>query len=107
VPKRARWLNDTERARLVARYEAGAKVSELAAEFRIDKATASKQLKSAGVVLRCGPYSNKEIARAIELYATGLSTVKVAEELGRHKTSIWRILREAGVSMRDPQGRER
>lgn len=52
LPKRARWLNNAERSRLVARYEGGAKVSELAAEFAIGKATVSRQLNAAGVVLR-------------------------------------------------------
>lgn len=55
VPKRARQFYDGERDRLVARYQAGALVSELTVELELNRTTIAKQLKAAGVTLRGGP----------------------------------------------------
>ena len=107
VPKRARWINEGERDRLVARYEAGAPVRELAVEFGLNRTTIAKQLKAAGVTLRGGPMTPEEISTCIELYATGMSTLAVAEAIRRDKSAVWRVLKEAGLAMRDRQGRER
>lgn len=107
VPKRARWINDGERDRLVARYEAGALVREVAVEFGLNRTTITKQLKAAGVTLRGGPMTQEEITTCIELYATGMSTLAVADAIGRDKSAVWRGLKDAGVAMRDRQGRER
>lgn len=107
LSKRARRLTERQLGLLVQRYQAGATVYDLAAEFHIARATASKHLKAAGVVLRCGPLSQDEINQAIDLYATGLSVAAVGEELGRDHASIWRALKAAGVPLRDTHGRVR
>jgi hypothetical protein len=106
-PKRARRLTDPEQAHLVDRYQAGATVYDLAREFTISRATASRYLKAAGVQMRCGPLSQDEITQAIELYATGLSTAAVGKQLGRDHAAIWRALKGAGIQLRDAHGRER
>ncbi|CAM3665819.1 hypothetical protein NOMA109596_06015 [Nocardioides marinus] len=92
---------------MVARYQAGATVYELAREFSIARGTASKHLKAAGVTLRCGSLSAEEIAQAIELYIEGLSLVTVGKELGRDHAAIWRALKAAGIERRDTHGRVR
>ena len=105
LTKRARRLTDAERTHLVERYQAGATVYDLAREFSIARATAAKHLKAAGIVMRCGPLTNDEIAQAIDLYVTGLSLVAVGKELGRDHAAIWRALRAAGIERRDTSGR--
>jgi len=107
ITKRARQLTGAERALLVKRYDAGATVYDLAREFTISRSTASRQLKTAGVVLRNGPLSSDEIARATELYATGLSTAAVGQQLGRDAGTVWRALKAADLPLRDIHGRER
>ena len=66
VAKRARRLTGAELAHLVERHQSGATVYDLAREFSIARATAAKHLKAAGVVMRCGPLTEDEIARAID-----------------------------------------
>ena len=107
VVQRARRLTDSERTHLVDRYEAGATVYDLAREFSIARTTAAKQLKAAGVTMRCGPLTDEEIARAIELYSEGLSLVAVGKALSRDHAAIWRALKAAGVERRDTHGRVR
>jgi hypothetical protein len=105
--KRARQLTAAERSLLVERYQAGATVYDLAREFTISRSTASRQIKKSGVVLRNGPLNPDEVVRAIELYATGLSTAAVGQQLGRDAGTIWRALKAASVPLRDTHGRER
>jgi hypothetical protein len=92
---------------LAERYQAGATVYDLAREFTISRATASKYLKAAGVQMRCGPLSQDEINRTIALYASGLSTAAVGKQLGRDNAAIWRALTAAGIQLRDTHGRKR
>ena len=103
--KRAKWLNATELSQLIAGYQAGATVYELADQFGVNRQTIAKRLKAQGVQLRCKSITETEIARAIELYATGLSTAKVGALLGRDHSTIWHALRAAGVQLRDTHGR--
>lgn len=107
APARHRRLTAREIESLVQRYEAGATVYVLADEFGIARRTVSKQLKAAGVSLRCGPLSRDEIARAVQLYVKGLSIAAVGRELDRDPAGIWRALRAEGVVLRDSHGRER
>ena len=107
TPARALWLNPQQVGRLIERYREGATVYDLAEEFRVARTTVSKHLKNAGLQLRCGPLTEDEIARAAELYRTGLSLLAVGEKLGRHPSGIWRALKAAEIPRRDFHGRER
>jgi IS30 family transposase len=107
VTRRTRYLNDTERTRLAERYEAGATIRELALEFGIARGTASRHLKLAGAEVRGRSMNPDEVAEAARLYATGLSTTAVGDQLGRHHSAIWKALRRAGIELRDTQGRVR
>ncbi len=106
VVKRAKWLNATELTQLVAGYQAGATVYELADQFGVNRNTVAKHLKAQGVRLRLSSLTEDELARAIELYATGLSTAKVGAKLGRDHSTIWQALKGAGVQLRDSHGRD-
>ncbi|MCU1678451.1 MAG: hypothetical protein JWM93_3209, partial [Frankiales bacterium] len=82
MPKRARHLNGTELARLVQRYQVGATVYELAAEFTIDRKTVARQLKRAGIRLRLQSPTSTGVDEMVRLYRSGLSLAAVGEQLG-------------------------
>jgi hypothetical protein len=100
VVKRAKWLNATELAQLVERYEAGATTYELADHFGIGRETVAKRLKAEGIKLRRNKLSESDVARAIELYTTGLSTIKIGILLNRRHSTVWYALKTAGVQLR-------
>lgn len=86
--KRALQLTATLLEQLVARYNDGATVYDLAIEFGISRNTVSRRLKAVGVQLRCGPLTQNEIDQAIALYATGLSVATVAKRLNRDHDAL-------------------
>lgn len=102
VPNRAKWLNDTEMARLVERYKAGASVYELAVEFGVHRTIISRRLKGAGVKLRRQPLTPEQVATAAGLYAEGMSLAAVGNELGVHASTVHQALGQTGVVMRKP-----
>ena len=106
VAARAKRLNATELDLLVAGYQAGATVYELAEQFHIHRNTIARRLKAQGVQLRNSTLTDSEQARAVELYATDLSTLQIGQQLGRNPSTIWHALKRAGVQLRDCQGRE-
>lgn len=103
---RAKILSPAECIRLVARYQDGATVYELAAAFGVHRGTIARRLKAEGVKLRNQPLSKADVRRAVELYTSGQSILQIGVELGRHHSTIWHVLQRAGVQMRDSHGRE-
>jgi DNA-binding transcriptional ArsR family regulator len=101
-PKRAKRLNDTELARLGARYGSGVTVYELAIEFGVHRTTISQHLKAAGVQMRLQPLSEQEVGTAATLYATGLSLANVGQQLGVNASTVYQALKQHGVEMRKP-----
>lgn len=102
VPNRAKWLNDTEMARLVAHYRAGASVYELAVEFGVHRTIISQRLKGAGVQMRRQPLTTDQVETAAALYATGMSLAEVGSQLGVHASTVHQALRLRGTLMRKP-----
>lgn len=100
VVKRAKWLNATEVAHLVERYQAGATTYELADQFSIGRETVAHRLKGEGIKLRRTKLTDEDLALAIELYATGLSTIKIGVILDRRHSTVWSALKTVGVQMR-------
>ncbi len=92
---------------MAERYVEGANVNELAAEFRCARQTVALRLKEHGVVMRNQPANAEEIAQVVELYASGLSLVGVAEQTRFSSKSVLNYLRAEGIRPRDTHGRER
>jgi DNA-binding NarL/FixJ family response regulator len=92
---------------MAERYIEGANVNQLAAEFRCARQTVALRLKAHGVVMRNQPATPDEIAQVVELYASGLSLVDVAEKTRFSPKSVLNYLRAEGVPLRDTHGRER
>ncbi len=102
IPNRAKWLNDTEMARLVASYGAGATVYELAVEFGVHRTIISQRLKGAGFQMRLQPLTPDQVADGMRLYASGLSLAEVGRGLGVNASTIYKALVERGAEMRRP-----
>jgi IS30 family transposase len=103
---RAKSLSPAECARVVARYQDGATVYELAAAFEVHRGTIARRLKAEGIKLRSQPLSKADAKKTVELYISGQSLLQIGAQLGRHHSTIWHVLNRAGVQMRDSHGRE-
>jgi transposase-like protein len=104
--RQRRWTPD-DLKRVAERYNAGATVYELAAEFGCHRATIAERLKLAGVTMRHQPTTIEQVDEIVRLYESGLSMVKVAERVGVSPRTVFNYLRDRGVQTRDPHGRER
>ena len=67
---------------MAARYQGGATVYELAAEFGCHRATVAERLKKAGIVMRLQSPTPGALDSMARLYESGLSLVEVGKQLG-------------------------
>lgn len=105
VPYRTmRQLQPVEIDELVAGYQAGATVFELAARFGQHRATIGRHLQARGVDTTPPALSSMQIEEATELYGAGWSLAKIAKKYGVNDGTVWRRLRAVGVKMRSPNG---
>jgi transposase-like protein len=104
---RKRALRETEQAELVAAYESGAAVKELAGAYGLHRNTVSSILDRHGITKRRRGLTPPQLEQAIQLYRQGWSLARIAEALGFWDSTILLALRRAGVRTRDPQARER
>ena len=103
----ARRLKEPEIHELVAAYEAGGTLRQLAERFRINHQTVSVILKRNGIEPRWRRLTDVDIDEAVRLYAQGLSLARVGKRLSVSADTVRLQLLKRGVKMRDPQGRER
>jgi transposase-like protein len=99
-----RRLRGPEIDELVAGYQGGATVYELAEQFGVHRSTVSDVLERQGVARRFGPLSPAQVATASSLYEGGLSLAKVGQQLGCHATTVREALTKAGVEIRPRNG---
>jgi DNA-binding transcriptional regulator LsrR (DeoR family) len=90
-----------------AGYEAGKTMTELAAEFRINRLTVCRYLRRAKVPLRGGGLSPSQADEVTRLYETGWSSGRLAEHFGVSADTVLKALRGAGVAVRPRRGRPR
>lgn len=103
--QRQRRLERPEQEELVARYQAGDLMSELAQRYGIHRRTVSAILKRHGVPTRASGLAPEQIRRAVLMYAQGQSLARIGKLLGVDATTVRARLREQGVQMRDTHGR--
>ncbi|MEV8358494.1 sigma factor-like helix-turn-helix DNA-binding protein [Microbacterium sp. NPDC076895] len=90
---------------LVARYEAGATVYELAEAFGIHRHTVAQRLREAGVKLRRTAPTDDEITEMVQRYESGQSLARIAETIGgTTANTVKRCLLERGVAIRPRPG---
>lgn len=85
---------------LVRDYEVGIPTTELTVTYRLSKASVLKLLREAGVVMRRQGLNEAQTAEAVRLYRSGLSLVRVGEQIGFGPTSVAKALRSAGMRLR-------
>jgi DNA-binding CsgD family transcriptional regulator len=103
-PRTTRPLKPAQVDALVRGYEAGQTMSELAAEFGINRLTVSRHLRRVGVILRrtgLGPLGANEVAN---LYEAGWSSARLAERFDVSADTVLKALRHAGVAIRPRRG---
>jgi transposase-like protein len=91
-----RRLTPEQTQQLVAGYQDGADVQELATRWGIHRTTVATQLRQAGVELRGGGVPADCLDEAIELYRDGWSCQRLAERYGCNATTVWKVMRQAG-----------
>jgi DNA-binding transcriptional ArsR family regulator len=100
-------LNAVQLDRLVERYESGALVKDLAAEFGIDRRTISHHLRERGIALRPYPPTTEVVDEMVRLYESGLPLMAVGETTGFSAFVVQRQLRERGVVIRPKTRRKK
>jgi len=96
----ARQLRPDEVEKLVARYQEGAMVKDLAHEFGISRDTVCKHLNRREVERRSRGLRPEDVAEAARLYRAGWSLAKISEKFGTTDMTVRARLLEAGVEMR-------
>ncbi len=90
-----RHLGDAEVTELVALYDAGATVYDLAERFGVHRDTVSGVVKQAGLVTRYHERTYVDLERAAVLEAKGLTLTEIAQKLGVGRTTLIVARREA------------
>ena len=81
------------------KYEAGATVYELAAEFSCHRTTVAERLKNAGMVMRGQSPTPEEVDSIACLYNNGLSLQEIGEQLGFCANTVRNCLRERQIRL--------
>ena len=103
-PRTSRPLKPAQIDALIAGYEAGKTMKDLAVEFGINRLTVSAHLRRAGVPLRRSGLDTEQTAEAARLYDAGWSPVKLAERFGVSADTVLIALRRAAVVIRPRRG---
>ncbi|RSM82576.1 hypothetical protein DMH04_25630 [Kibdelosporangium aridum] len=102
-----RQLRPAEIGELVKHYQAGATVKVLAAQYGVSRGTVGQHLRSRGINTKPPGLHPDEVPTAAELYRDGWSLARIAEKFDTSSNTVRARLLDAGVVMRDTQGRER
>jgi len=97
-----RRLTAKQLQRLVAKYEAGASMKELAARWDLHRTTVAAQLRQAGIELRRQGIPPAGLDEAVRLYVDGWSCQRLAERYSCDAETVRQALKRAGVRLRAP-----
>ena len=107
VRQRQRRPVEAQVAEMATKYEAGATVYELAAEFGCHRTTVAERLKKAGVAIRLRSPAPGVVDEMARLYGSGLSMVSVGAQVGYCASTVYNQLRAIGVETENTHGRKR
>ncbi len=99
-PHRHRHLKADQIEELIAAYQFGQTIFQLADTYQIDRRTVSAILKREGVRTRWQVMDEATTDRAVQLHAQGLTPPKIAEELDTTAGTVRRALKRRGVPPR-------
>jgi transposase-like protein len=95
-----RRLDAEHVGQLVDAYQSGTTINDLAALYRINRATVLEHLKRQGIRRRHSRLRQADIDKAVRLYVAGQSVEVVAHELRVGTTTVRRALVKSGVVLR-------
>lgn len=93
-------LSDEKVGQIVASYEAGKTVYELAVEYAYHRVTISAVLKRQGVALRRASPTPAQIDEMVRLYESGLSLARVGEQFAMNASTVLAQLRKRKIRTR-------
>lgn len=99
-------LSPDRRMAFADSYRAGMSIPDLAAEFRINRATVFRLVERLGLPRRTPILRAAEVEEARRLYQSGYSLARVGEHLGVAAHTVTLALRKAGVEIRKRRGYE-
>jgi len=103
LSQRHKHLDEGETVRLIAAYQAGSSVYELAEHFGCHRGTVSIRLRSRGVQIRHLTVAKEQIDTAEQLYASGLTLTEVGRQMGLDPSTVRRRLCARGTAIRPPR----
>jgi uncharacterized protein (DUF433 family) len=95
-------LTDAEVARLIAAYQAGAKINQLAIDFAINRNTVSSTLHSSDAAPPRRGLSGDDIAEAALLCLAGWSLAGIGNQFNCTAETVRQALHRTGVQRRNP-----
>lgn len=102
IPRRFNQIKGEQSAQLIADYQAGMPVKEMATMYGIHRGSVSKHLREHGVPPRKVGLDAAQIQEAIKLYVQGESLAVIGKRMGVDKGTVRQRLVEMGVEMRSP-----
>lgn len=100
-------LDDIQAQQLIANYQAGSTVYQLADQFDIERRTVSAILHRHDVPMRRSGLTDNQAEDAERLYQQGWSLARIGDRMNVTADTVRKRLLERGVTMRDTQGRPR
>ncbi len=107
ILQRQRRLTETQAIAMAARYEEGATVYELAADFGCNRTTVAARLKKAGITMRLQSPGSELIDSMVGLYESGLSLAAVGSQVGKSAGTVHNYLRLRNIEIRNCHGQIR
>jgi hypothetical protein len=107
IRQRQRRLTEAQVSEMAARYQEGATVYELAAEFGCNRTTVAIRLKNAGIQMRGQSPTLEAIDSMVRLYVSGLSLLEVGKQLGFCANTVRNCLLDRRIQASDTHGRDR
>lgn len=98
------WLEPDEIAELVATYQAGATIDELAARFAVHRTTVMGHLGRSGVTRRQRGLAPEQVEEAARFYLGGWSLARVGDHFQVGAETVRRNLMSAGCTIRPRPG---
>jgi hypothetical protein len=96
-------LTDAGVTQLIAAYQAGAKINQLATDFGINRNTVSSLIGGSSLITRRHRgLSSSAIAEATALYVAGWSLVRLGDRFGCSTETVRQALQRSGVQCRKP-----
>jgi uncharacterized protein (DUF433 family) len=100
-----RRLTPEQVDQLVAEYQAGDSMLQLAKSWRLHRTTVAEHLGRAGIAVRQRGISTERLGDAARLYQDGWSCQRLASHFGCNAETMRQALKQAGVQLRAPWDR--